>query len=512
MQQVSDPAPQGFTGTISLRLTDLVQMVCLARSDLIVNVTSSKGNGSIHIRQGQIHHAQTVLLSGAEAFFEILQWNDGQFEILPYKNIGIDSVNKPWEHLLLEAMRLQDEQGSEDECGEDGVLDLKGLSEEPGPDILAKIDDVLGDLLEFDQYPDELHEKESIGPEASCSLLKVLIVDDSPFFSKKLKSMLELDNAVEVVGIARNGKESLEILESGTPVHLITLDINMPVMPGDTTLKHIMIRYHIPVVIISSVQPDSVRKIFDFLQLGAVDYLAKPGVHDDLNSYGENLRKLVRGASKARVSNFRRLHKRNDPVQSHTQTVEPAERKLLVIVGAEGAHMDWLRLPLRKLCSHGPVIGLQKLEDGLAHQFARYIEDKTGVKTEHLSATHGIVHGNFYLASTRHKAEFRLRHDKSIIDVDVIGSTVLDWESGVRLWLERLAEQARDTMSIYCLSAAEPLPGSLITKLLDWNVRYILSPPQSLVCSQMIDDIQPYAAHFPDLVLHSSPDTLPEVL
>jgi hypothetical protein len=246
--QAHDPAPQGFTGTISLRLTDLIQMVCLARSDLIVNVTSSKGNGSIHIRQGQIHHAQTNLSSGTEAFFEILQWNDGQFEILPFENNGIDSVNKPWEHLLLEAMRLQDEKEMEGEGDKDGARNIGESSEEPGPEILAQVDDVLGDLLDFSQYPDELHEKESISPDVSCPLLKVLIVDDSAFFAKKIKNMLEFDEAIEIVGIARNGKESLEFLESGKPVHLITMDINMPIMPGDTALKHIMIRHHVPVV------------------------------------------------------------------------------------------------------------------------------------------------------------------------------------------------------------------------------------------------------------------------
>jgi hypothetical protein len=96
--------------------------------------------------------------------------------------------------------------------------------------------------------------------------------------------------------------------------------------------------------------------------------------------------------------------------------------------------------------------------------------------------------------------------------VDVTGSTVLDWENGTELWLERLAEKARDSMCIYFLSAAEPLPESLLTKLLDKKVRQILSPPQSVVCSQMVDGIEPYAVHFPDLILHSSPEILPEVL
>ena len=510
--QVPGPAPQGFTGTINLRLTDLIQMVCLSRSDLIIDVVSQKGKGSIHIRQGQIHHAQTGSVSGTEAFFEILQWNYGRFEILPFENNGIHSVNKPWEHLLLEAMRLQDEKLIKSEAAQDGAYHLDELPEGPGPGILAKIDDVLGDLLEFDQYPDVLQQKESNGPEASYPSLKVLIVDESALFSKELKGMLEFDPAIEVVGIARNGKESLEFLESGMPVHLIALVIDMPVMTGDTVLKRIMIRYRIPVLIIGSLEPHSMQKALDFLRLGAVDHLAKPGVHDDLASYGENLRKLVRSVAKARVSNFRQLRKRHDTGRSHVQTAGPADHKILIIVGAEGAHMDWPRLPLQTLCGQCPVIGLQKLDDGFAHRFARLIEDKTGVKTQHLSAVHEIAPGNFYLANARHEAEFKLRPEKHSIDVDVTPSTTMDWGSGVELWLERLAEQARDAMTVYFMSAAEPLPGSLIAKLLAWKVRHIVSPPETVVCPRMIESIQPYAACFPDLVLQSGPDTLPEIL
>jgi len=508
MQELG-PAIQGFTGTISLRLTDLIQMVCLSRSDLMIEIVSRKGTGSISIRQGQIHHAQTNSLSGSDAFFEILQWNDGRFEILPFAETGINSVNKPWEHLLLEAMRLQDEQFLEAAGDtENGGCRAEKLPETPGPDILTELDAVLENLLDFNQYPDVLREKEA----ASKTRLKVLVVDDSAFFSKKLKSMLESDHDIEVAGIARNGKEALEFLESGVPVNLITLDINMPVMAGDTTLKNIMIRYQTPVIIISSVEPASMEKVFGFLRLGAMDFVAKPGVHNDLSSFGANLRKLARGVAKARVSNFRRMRKADGAEQRPFQTVRPAERKLLLIVGGEGAHMEWTRLPLQELCSHFQVIGIQKLDEEFACRFAQFIGDKTGVRTEVLSNTHEITPGVFYLTNARREARFQLRSEKPIIDVDVIGSSPLDWESGVKLWLERAAEQARETMAVYFMSAAQPLPGSLIDKLLARKVRQILSPPESVVCAQMIDCVKPYADGFPDLVFHSSPQTLPEVL
>lgn len=505
MQSTSPCTHQGFTGAITLRLTDLIQMVCLARSDLVIDVKSHKGKGSIHIGQGQIRHAQTDLLTGAEAFFEILQWDDGQFEILPSEANIIESVDKPWEHLLLEAMRLQDENSL------GSSHDKEGLFEEPAPDILRELDEVFSVRSEHIPYSDEPQQEESLAPQASCPSIKVLVVEDSAFFSKRLKGMLELDHAVEVVGIARNGKEALEFLQSGVPIDLITLDINMPVMSGDTALKHIMIRFRTPVVIISAVQPQSMHKIFDFLQLGAVDFLAKPGLKNDLASYGENLRKLVKSVAKSQLSAFKRWRMPQDSDGMLVQPVNPAQQKLLIIVGAEGAHMEWLRLPLKELCSLGPVIGLQKLEDGLGQQFAKFIEDKISLKTEYLSAAHSIAPGIFYLANANREVEIKARADKSI-DIEIIGSTALGWENGMELWLERMVDQTRGSSSVYFLSGAEQLPGSLLTKLLDWKVRQVLSHPQSVVCPQMIDSIQPYATHFPDLISSSNPASLPEVL
>ncbi len=502
---------RGFTGTISLGLTELIQMVCLSRSDIVIGVTSGRGKATIHISQGQIQHAQTELLTGTEAFFEVARWNDGQFEILPFENGAPCSIDKPWEHLLLEAIRQQDENGGQGVAAKPGADDFLNSGPNLDADILDGIDDVLGNLLAFDPSC-ALSEEVPSSVSQTRDTVKVLIVDDSSFFSKKLKEMLELDHDIEVVGVARNGKESLEFLDSEAPVDVITLDVNMPVMPGDTALKYIMIRHRTPVIIMSAQEPDSMRKIFNFLQLGAVDFVSKPGLHDDLPTYGANVRKHVKGVAKARISNFKRLRTPgragNLVVPNQTGV---AQGKTLVIVGAEGAHMDWLRLPLARLCADGTIIGLQKLDSGIAPHFARFIMDKTGIQTEYLSAAHLLTPGKLYLSDASLAAEFMFRPNKPI-HVDVGGSVVLEWEDGLALWLQRLAQQIGESLCVYYMSAAQPVSGALLDKLLELEVRQILPPLQSVVCSTLIDSIQPYAVQFPGLVLTSSADSLTEVL
>ena len=382
MQPV-ESAQKKFTGTISLHLTDLIQMVCLSRSDLIIDIHSQKGKGSIHIRQGRIHHAQTEESTGEEAFFEVLRWNDGKFEILPFVDNGMDSVDKPWEHLLLEAVRSRDEVRTKGD-DESGASALGEPLEEPSVgDLFDEIDDVFGKLVQDRPVPVGESEKPAV-VEAVQPPVSVLVVDDSSFFSKKLKQMLEADPAIRVAGIAKNGRESLEFLKSNPRVDLITLDIEMPVMPGDTALKHIMIAHRIPVVIVSSMQPHAMEKIFDFLQLGAVDFFGKPQATENLDYYAAKLRALVKGASKAKVVNFKRLRKQGEYNRQPAPGNRPAERKILVVAGAEGAHTDWFRLPFHNWCRDRLVIGLQKLPGGFVPDFVRLLGKTTGLRAEPL--------------------------------------------------------------------------------------------------------------------------------
>lgn len=486
----SGDTPKGFTGTISLRLTDLIQMVCLARSDLVIGVSSRKGRGTIHIRSGRIHHARTEKATGEEAFLEVLRWGDGRFEIQPYSDNNLETVHKPWEHLLLEAIRSQDEDGSS------GADDHAGIFDE--------IDNLFGETVRSTEG--------AVPPEEPRPRVRVLIVDDSVFFAGRLKVMLEEDGDIEVVGIAKNGTEALRFLESGTAVDLVTLDVEMPVMPGDTTLKHIMIRYRVPVLIVSSIQPESMGKLFDFLQLGAVEFFSKPTARDDLEATGVRLRALARGAAAACVDHFRRIRRRTDEALP-AAPVEPAgEKKVLVVVGAEGAHMDWFRLPLRDLCRRRIVLGLQKLPEPFIPAFARFVEAKTGTATACLSGTHSLEPGRVYFGNACRDVEFLFSEGGGAVEANILGAESVKWKLGVQVWLNRLAEQGAGRVSVYLSSAVDALPDSTVTKVLGCGPTLILAPSTSVLCGQLVDSIRPFTDLFPGRVCYSSPERLPEVL
>lgn len=106
--------------------------------------------------------------------------------------------------------------------------------------------------------------------------IKVHIVDDSAFMRRELKSLVDSDPELEVVACSRDGKEALEHIEKFSP-DVVTLDINMPVMDGLTCLAHITENYDVPVLMLSSLTHQGELSTFEALELGAVDFVGKPG-------------------------------------------------------------------------------------------------------------------------------------------------------------------------------------------------------------------------------------------
>jgi len=122
--------------------------------------------------------------------------------------------------------------------------------------------------------------------------LKVLVVDDSAFSRRTITKMLEGLEGVEVVGYATNGEEGIRKVTTLKP-DLVTLDLEMPKMDGFTLLRILTVRYSTPVIVVSAL--NSADKVFKALELGALDFVAKPssGASNDLLLIREDLQQKV---------------------------------------------------------------------------------------------------------------------------------------------------------------------------------------------------------------------------
>ena len=103
---------------------------------------------------------------------------------------------------------------------------------------------------------------------------RVLVVDDSAYVRKAIKQMLSRSPFIEVVGIAHNGQEALEMVEQLRP-DVVTCDLIMPVMDGVGFVKEQMSRRPIPIVVVSIANEGSELALMA-LDLGAVDFAQKP--------------------------------------------------------------------------------------------------------------------------------------------------------------------------------------------------------------------------------------------
>jgi two-component system chemotaxis response regulator CheB len=103
---------------------------------------------------------------------------------------------------------------------------------------------------------------------------RVLVVDDSGFFRRRIVEILEADARIDVVGTAANGKEAVEQVARLRP-DVVTMDIEMPVMDGITAVRHIMSSHPTPVLMFSSLTQEGAQATLEALDAGAVDFLPK---------------------------------------------------------------------------------------------------------------------------------------------------------------------------------------------------------------------------------------------
>ncbi|RDH43618.1 protein-glutamate methylesterase/protein-glutamine glutaminase [Zooshikella ganghwensis] len=151
--------------------------------------------------------------------------------------------------------------------------------------------------------------------------IKVLIVDDSGFFRRRLTELLSKDPLLEVVGTAQNGQEAIDKNNELSP-DVITMDYEMPVMDGITALKQIMATKPTPVLMFSSLTHEGARVTLDALEAGAVDFLPKN--FEDISRNSAKLKKVLSDQVKAVArSRYRTATRKTEPA------AKPAARPVI---------------------------------------------------------------------------------------------------------------------------------------------------------------------------------------
>ncbi|HOK62353.1 MAG TPA: chemotaxis response regulator protein-glutamate methylesterase [Soehngenia sp.] len=142
-------------------------------------------------------------------------------------------------------------------------------------------------------------------------MIRLLIVDDSAFMRRIISDMLKDIKEINIVGIARNGKEALEMIPKLNP-DVVSLDVEMPIMNGIKTLEIIREKYKIPVIMLSSNTNSEIT--IEALEKGAFDFIEKP------TNINENIEELKNDlASKIIASVLQKKEKEDSKTQQFSK-------------------------------------------------------------------------------------------------------------------------------------------------------------------------------------------------
>lgn len=147
--------------------------------------------------------------------------------------------------------------------------------------------------------------------------IKILVVDDSSFFQKRIADILKSEPSVKIIGFASNGREAIEKNQSLSP-DVITMDYEMPVMDGLTALRNIMNLKPTPVLMFSSLTYDGARVTLDALDAGAVDFLPKN--FEDLQKGGSKIRNILT----EKIKNVAKFYNRSASPEAYRANSEKA--------------------------------------------------------------------------------------------------------------------------------------------------------------------------------------------
>ncbi|HET7207663.1 MAG TPA: chemotaxis response regulator protein-glutamate methylesterase [Terriglobales bacterium] len=213
--------------------------------------------------------------------------------------------------------------------------------------------------------------------------VRVLVVDDSALMRKLIPQILVRDNSIEVVGTAMDGNFALKKIEELRP-QVVTLDLEMPGLNGIDTLKAIMRKYRLPVIVVSSHTTAGASVTLKALALGAFDFVAKPqDVSGHMGDIGAELISKIKAAAQSRPASAQPI---GEPAQKVQKTAAnpagPAAK--IVAIGVSTGGPNALQYLLSQLPGDfpGSIVVVQHMPEGFTEMFARRLDECCAIRVK----------------------------------------------------------------------------------------------------------------------------------
>lgn len=230
--------------------------------------------------------------------------------------------------------------------------------------------------------------------------IKVLVVDDSALIRALLKEIIQADPELELVGQAPDAYVARDLIKQLNP-DVLTLDVEMPRMDGLTFLEKLMRGRPMPVVMISSLTEQGSEATFRAMELGAVDFVAKPklGIREGMQAYAEEICYKIKAASLARlIPRQVRVPTVQEPLVSHGPRPIIGTEKLIAI-GASTGGTEAIKDVLLGLPADSPgIVITQHMPPGFTRSFAERLNRMTRLNVVEAKGGERILPGHAFLA------------------------------------------------------------------------------------------------------------------
>src|SRR5215217_3893703 len=230
--------------------------------------------------------------------------------------------------------------------------------------------------------------------------IRVLVVDDSAVMRKLIPSILEKYCDIEVVATAIDGDFALNKIEQLKP-DVVTLDLDMPRMDGLTTLRHIILRRWVPVIMLSSLTSHGAATTMQALEVGAVDFVCKPKSASQIGEMADELVAKIRAAARSKVMPFEDepLFERGKKRTAHSLGANRVSSKVLAI-GASSGGPHALRYLLPRIPSDfdAGIVIVQHLPESFTEMLARWLDDICELEVKEANTGDFVIPGRALIA------------------------------------------------------------------------------------------------------------------
>lgn len=251
-------------------------------------------------------------------------------------------------------------------------------------------------------------------------MIKVLVVDDSSFFRRRITEFLSSDERIEVIGQAVDGMDAIEKTNELNP-DVITMDIEMPKLDGISAVKKIRETKRTPILMFSSLTHDGAKATFEALDAGASDFLPKrfqdiaSEQKDAIKKLCDCIHSLARrgggntGAAKIKI-----------PTSLRSSSAASSKGYQLAVIGASTGGPVAIEKVLKQLPENYPlpILLIQHMPASFTGAFSERLDKLCAINVKEAESGDELKPGTAYIAPGGRQMRLKQNGRRNIISIE----------------------------------------------------------------------------------------------